>query len=734
MFTRRLTVHLIASVVLLGVLATPSDAGASDKWIQIGKGAFADEGGHHESGRLAQLSWAWDNAQSKNVLWAGASRGGLWKSIINESGNLVRWVVVNDNFPPHTLGSFAVRAFDSNHIVLGTGSEWGNGDGIHYTTDAGSSWQAANQPSRPTKVHRIVADRSDGTFETLLAATTDGIWQSYDFGQHWISRTSGLNASDVVQDTGDPARWYAGVVNKGVYRSTDGGQTWAAYGTGITGSQKRISLAACDADYHYLYALVATQDKKLNGVYRSENRGQTWLKIYSDDSTINPGKQGLHTGAIVCDPADPAHIFVGMVNVGEITNALADPPVTLQTFDGGHADYNFMLFLPGDKTQLNIANDGGYYLYDIAAHTVNDTGNLLGLNNFELGGDRTGVSYTSLQGGLASSYSNPDVFIAGLQDDGLIRGNVSDDPAITILRGDTDSWHVSIMPDAPRVMGFVSDPAGKSRRLSYDGGDTSRSIEFNLGIEQSCAVLIDPTPGLSKPQVFTSDQSSGQFSEVYYTDTFSPGPSWKRVGPDKIPVAGRLSNVDVTVDPFNYEIVATVAGDDGIYAYIGGRDQLGSLPLSDISPPRPGIPTQRDARINADRSVYQPGTLYYTSGEGHYTVGKDQVRLAYVSIDGGFHWTDVTGDIATVSGNANLLKLVGNPASAGDPSRGQYFLATTKGVFRSDDGGAHWKDYSEGLRYHEQVDDIVINFDHVSGQPTLYIATFGRGFWRRTID
>src|ERR1700739_2470567 len=86
MFSRRLPVNLIGAVILLGVLGAPSIARADDKWVQIGKGAFNDPAGrHHESGRLAQLAWAWDNSQSKSVLWAGASRGGLWKSIINES-------------------------------------------------------------------------------------------------------------------------------------------------------------------------------------------------------------------------------------------------------------------------------------------------------------------------------------------------------------------------------------------------------------------------------------------------------------------------------------------------------------------------------------------------------------------------------------------------------------------------------------------------------------------------
>jgi photosystem II stability/assembly factor-like uncharacterized protein len=168
-----------------------------------------------------------------------------------------------------------------------------------------------------------------------------------------------------------------------------------------------------------------------------------------------------------------------------------------------------------------------------------------------------------------------------------------------------------------------------------------------------------------------------------------------------------------------------VAGDTRVFAYIGNRvTQLGLLPLSDITPPLPSrpAPTKPDARINADRSKHQPETLYYTSG-----VGKP--RLAYVSRKAGKSWIDVTGDIVSQSGDANLLKLIGNPGN-----NTQYFLATSKGVFRSDDGGVHWNDYSDGLRYHEQVDDIVINFDNVSGKPTLYVVTFGRGFWRRTID
>jgi hypothetical protein len=53
-------------------------------------------------------------------------------------------------------------------------------------------------------------------------------------------------------------------------------------------------------------------------------------------------------------------------------------------------------------------------------------------------------------------------------------------------------------------------------------------------------------------------------------------------------------------------------------------------------------------------------------------------------------------------------------------------------MYRSDDFGVTWVPYSEGLRLDEEVQDIVINI-HGLKEPTLYIATKGRGFWQRPV-
>lgn len=75
----------------------------------------------------------------------------------------------------------------------------------------------------------------------------------------------------------------------------------------------------------------------------------------------------------------------------------------------------------------------------------------------------------------------------------------------------------------------------------------------------------------------------------------------------------------------------------------------------------------------------------------------------------------------------DFVKLIVNPRNVG-----QMFLATSKGVYRTDTAGFHWYLYSEGLRLNEEVDDIVINV-HGLDRPILYIGT-RRGFWQRAVD
>jgi hypothetical protein len=323
------------------------------------------------------------------------------------------------------------------------------------------------------------------------------------------------------------------------------------------------------------------------------------------------------------------------------------------------------------------------------------------------------------------SRSDPDVFVAGLQDNGVARGNAAAHPAITRVDGG-DGGQVSVMPENASVLTFSGTIGGAGNRyLSIDAGASFFDIACGLrGDDRHPSVLIDPTPGLTAPSVFTYNVILGVLSSVYVGNLLPCG--WQPV--NFVPVPGVITHIDHTTNPLLHTIPMTLASDFHVFAYVGPRILTTDLSLVDITPQilscdkaaRTCI-QKPDTRANADRSSLQPDTIYYTTGTG-------RPSRAFVTRDNGTHWTDVTGDMAREHPLADLNKLIGNPR---DPS--EFFLATSRGVFRTVNAGSTWTAFDEGLRLHEDVRDIVISADGLRS-PRLYISTEGRGFWLRTLE
>jgi hypothetical protein len=735
----------------------PAEAGPSSKvWSQVGNGILSTDFGeakdaHHQSGRLVQVAWHADVYQAnKKVLWAGAALGGLWKSTVDASGKVTSWVPLTDHAVlPHGMGSFLIHRTSSKKILIGPGglaSSSGNGDGnVYRTKDQGVTWKAVALPTGKNetivkRVNRLVEDSSDATGNTVLAATSRGIFRTTDFGLSWTRVFQGVatgetdEVTDLVQDTGTPATWYAGaLIDHAILRSQTSGTTgsWKKrFGTTKIGKHVgRISLAATAADPNVLYALVvndgtvATNANGIQALYRSLDRGANWDVIFDDHDAVDWKDQGFHTCAVAADPADAAHVYFGMQSPSESTNATEPNPADVDwsptdastgrsTLDGGHNDFNFILFRKGMKKMV-LANDGGYYLYDPTTGKLDDSGNLKGLNNTWL---------HDAQGDLAAGRDRPEIFIAGTQDNGLLRANA--EVGIIELMEPGDGGMVSIKPADAAFMaasGTIFEEEGGNRSFSDDFGIAFHDIEMGLDDDKFSPMLIDPTPGLSDPLVFTATQPpAGIFTTVEYKPLDQTTP-WAAASGWSFP--GEASNLDHTTEPALHQLLLTLKDSRKLYVLTDVRAHLGLLPFFDQTPPSLPATTNGtdDAHGNADRSDLKPQTIYYTTA-------KSRPSRAYKSDDGGQHWTDVTGDMPTGTSGPDFNKLIGNPKNAL-----QLFLATTQGVWRSDTAGVHWFKYEDGMRVSEEVQDIVINAHNVN-PPTLFAATKGRGFWWREVD
>src|SRR5579875_1470812 len=77
-----------------------------------------------------------------NVYYAGASSGGVWKSV--DGGNT--WHPIFDKEPVQAIGALAISESSPNIVWAGTGEAWEirdsdlMGDGVYKSIDAGKTW------------------------------------------------------------------------------------------------------------------------------------------------------------------------------------------------------------------------------------------------------------------------------------------------------------------------------------------------------------------------------------------------------------------------------------------------------------------------------------------------------------------------------------------------------------------------------------------------------------------
>ena len=106
-----------------------------------------------------------------------------------------------------------------------------------------------------------------------------------------------------------PATFYFGMVNGGVWKTTDAGATWQSlWDSQPTGSIGSIAVAESDPNVIYVASGEGLQRPDLStgdGVYKSTNAGKTWTHL--------PGlRDGQQIGQVAIDPKDPNKVFVAV--------------------------------------------------------------------------------------------------------------------------------------------------------------------------------------------------------------------------------------------------------------------------------------------------------------------------------------------------------------------------------------------------------------------------------------
>ena len=735
------------------VTNTPFNANPSSYtdpfWSNVGSG-FSIVGG-----RVTALV-----AASTGAWFAGTADGGVWRST-NQGAT---WTPTFDKMPSLSIGALAINPADKS-LWVGTGEANTNADaylgaGVYRSTDGGSHYQLVGDNALASHtIYRITFTRNG----TALAATDDGLWRLTAHSRHWqeVLDPAGPNqnppylnqVTDVTQQPGHAGEILAvvgwrsatpGDDDNGFFVSTNDGATFHKITpTGdIDASDIGRTTFAYAADGSKLYAVIespaalaAGAESVLQGVFRSDSGDPAgpWTKIADEaklaasgsalavGSGYGVGVQAWYNEDLTVDPANSDHVYVGLEEVFESTNAGTDWTTASPYWNYGlacgtscpnttHPDQHAIMLTAG---KVVIGNDGGVYYRPLSDHhQYGDwTDTNATLHDLQYYDARTGA----LPGHRLGTWG-------GLQDNGTSVLGTNTGNMVEPAGG--DGFNVIVDPaDARRAVGEYTDG---TMYATTDGGHT-----FTNGISPGCDAQAtvgltpraDCDPGARFSTPYVSDQTNINHWVFGGEDVWTSDAAWKtHCNP-----TGCTWTKQYDTGAGN-AVTALSSAHGVIYAaWVGGGGNPGPAFTSGIATNAGGtwhevntatLPNRYIAGMTVDPANPLHAYAIY-NGYSRRWIPSAGTGHVFETVNGGTTWRDISTNLPDAPADALVI------------DHGQLVLGTDIGAFIATEGQAgstRWRSAGHGLP-NASVNNITLGPD---GR-TVYAATHGRGIWSYTV-
>lgn len=314
-------------------------------------------------GRLNAIAF---HPADDNIIYVGAPSGGLWKSV--DGGQF--WTSNTDHLPTLGVSSILVDYSNPEILYIGTGDRDAgdaHGIGVMKSTDGGQLWNLSNNGMGNVIVGKMLMHPVDHLL--VYAATSDGIYRSYNGGDSWDNISPGAgNYKDLVFKPGDPNTIYAARAGL-LFKSSDAGTSWVPLTNGLPGAYRGV-IGVSPADPEIIYFLQSNSDS-YKGLYRSADGGASFTEQSTSPNILSwgcnggSGGQGWYDLCVAVDPLNPDIIYAGGVNIFKSVDKGQTWQISAHWWGDcdvafTHADQHVFEWNPLNG-RLYVGNDGGCF-------------------------------------------------------------------------------------------------------------------------------------------------------------------------------------------------------------------------------------------------------------------------------------------------------------------------------------------------------------------------------------
>ncbi len=568
----------------------------------------------------------------------------------------------------------------------------------------------------------IAIDPQNG--HTLVAGSRDSLlFRSDDAGASWrllpFPRGTPGVFNSVLIDPKESPHYYAGLdagdsQDSGVYESKDGGETWQAL-PGLRGSRiEALAISPINAS-----TLAAGTSK---GVFVSGDRGANWRRI---SSATDVEMQDIT--ALAFDPADTNVLYAGT------------PHLPWKTTDGGATWHSISTGLIDDSDIFSIRVDPNHPQLVFASACS-------GIYRSDSGGDGwhkiQGIPGTHRRTHIISEDPrNSDTIFAGTTL-GLFK---SPDGGKTWrhLSSEQVNWMV-FDPGEPRTLYLATEFAGILK--STDSGETFHAMNEGFANHRLSEIASDGK------RLYASSTYEGLFGGVFVSS--DGGLQWSLRANEEALNGRNLHSL--TASPANADVVFAASEDAILKSADGGKTWVPVAQPRVVVAARAGQHVRPAARvhIHAVRAVQLgkgvlvlfAGTdagLFRSSNHGTTWEQVKSAGITDVSVQAIYAPPSGASRLAVRTASGLFLSEDSGHAWQPAPVPDGYYLydvalpvehdvailaATSRGVLRSNDEGAHWKLVTEGVPA-ATVDSV--RFNPSEGREA-FLVQYGNVY--RTVD